>query len=160
MILEMELRTPMKVRIGRLHGSRLEIRARGVSTIVDRLEEDDGPGDGFRPVELLLGSLGSCMLGTMLTFADNQNIPVENVSLELSPVIGEHPERVARVDMTMRISGDVTERQLQSLQRVAGNCKITNTLRGEVVTALSVRAVAAEAVRRTPIPSQGGNGDA
>lgn len=130
----------MRVEVIRLHGSRFEVRAREVSTVVDRPET----GDGFRPVELLLGSLGSCMLGTMLTFAENQGIPVDDVTVALTPVIAEHPERVAQIEMVMRIHGDFSERQLLSLRRVAERCKIHNTLHGSVETTLSVEVVAAD----------------
>ena len=128
----------MEVRVDRVQDARFEIRARGVSVIVDRLEEQGGPGDGFRPIELFLGSLGACMLGTMLTFAENQQIPVGDVSLELEPVIEEHPERVARVEMTLRVEGDLSERQLQSLQRVGQACKIHNTLHRGAETVLTL----------------------
>ena len=128
----------MEVRVDRVRDARFEIRARDASVIVDRLEEQGGPGDGFRPVELLLGSLGACMLGTMLTFAENQQIPVGDVSLVLKPVIEEHPERIARVDMTMQIQGDLSEKQLQSLKRVSQGCKIHNTLHRVTDTVLTV----------------------
>ena len=128
----------MQVRVERISGRRLEIAARGVTTVVDRLAEDGGPGDGFRSGELLLGALGSCMLGTMLTFAENQKIDVGNVSVELRPVVEEHPERIARIDIAMRIEGDVTDRELQSLKRVAERCKITNTLHAGAETRLTL----------------------
>lgn len=133
----------MNVRVARVRDARFEITARNVSTVVD-LPAEQGGLDGFRPVELLLGSLGACMLGTMLSFAKNQRIPVEGVSLELEAVVEEHPERVARIEMAMQIEGAVSERQVQSLQRVAQGCKIHNTLHQGAETALSVQVVAAE----------------
>lgn len=140
----------MEVHVDRVRGARFEVRARDVSVVVDRLEEQGGPGDGFRPVELFLGALGACMLGTMLTFAENQQIPVGDVSLVLKPVIEEHPERIASVEMTMRVDGDMSERQLQSLQRVAQACKIHNTLHRGAETVLTVERGAG----RTHQPSQ------
>ena len=128
----------MKVHVERVRSGRFEIEARGVRTVVDRLEAEGGAGDGFRPVELMLGSLGACMLGTMLTFAENQAMRIDDVSVSLTAAIEEHPERIAGVAMTMRIDGDITDRQLQSLQRVAQRCKIHNTLHHGAETSLSV----------------------
>ena len=145
----------MEVRVERMAGARFEIHARGVTTVVDRLEEQGGPGDGFRPVELLLGSLGACMLGTMLTFAENENIDLGDMSLVLNPVLAEHPERVSRVEMTMRIGGDLSERQLQSLQRVGQRCKIHNTLHQGVETVLTVEPAAAAGPREGSRESEG-----
>ncbi len=33
---------------------------REVKTVIDDLVENGGPGDGFRPTELLVGALGAC----------------------------------------------------------------------------------------------------
>ena len=100
----------------------LEARARDVTLAVGR---DDG---ALRSVELLLAALGSCMLGTMLVFADNAGVSLDGVRLELTPTISERPERVARIDMRLRISGEVEPKRLASLRRVAERCKVHATL--------------------------------
>ena len=128
----------MHVRVSQVAGARFEVRAREVTTIVDRLPEQGGPGDGFRPVELLLGSLGACMLGTMLGFAHGAEIPVEHVAIDLDPTVAEHPERVSRIDMTMHITGELSNKQLASLRRVAERCKVTNTLNTGAETVLRI----------------------
>ena len=101
----------------------LVVQARGVSVRVGRQADD-----GLRSVELLLAALGSCMLGTMLAFAENANVPVEGVRLELTPVLAERPERVARVDMRLHIEGEIEPKRLASLRRVAEHCKVHSTL--------------------------------
>jgi uncharacterized OsmC-like protein len=112
----------------------LEARARGLTLAVGRA---DGT---FRSVELLLAALGSCMLGTMLVFADNVGVSLEGVSLELTPTLAAGPERVARIDMTMRIDGDVEPMRLASLLRVAEHCKVHATLEGVPEMTLAVEA--------------------
>lgn len=101
----------------------LVAQARGVSVRVGRQAED-----GLRSVELLLAALGSCMLGTMLAFAENASVPVEGVRLELTPVLAERPERVARIDMRLYIEGEIEPKRLASLRRVAEHCKVHSTL--------------------------------
>ena len=136
----------MNVDVERVEGFRIEARARGVSVIVDRLPEQGGPGDGFRPVELLLAALGTCMVGTMLSFADNQGIDVRGVRVALEPTIARSPERVERVEMTMELQGELSDRQLASLKRVAEGCKIHNTLHRTTETALAVRVTAGDPI--------------
>jgi len=85
-------------------------------------------GGGFHSVELLLAALGSCMLGTMLVFAENSGIRLDGVRLELEPAHDEGPERVAEVRMRMCVEGDVEPRRLESLRRVAERCKVHSTL--------------------------------
>ncbi|MDP2622437.1 MAG: OsmC family protein, partial [Actinomycetota bacterium] len=107
----------------------LNVSARGLSLVVDRLPEQGGPGDGFRSTELLLGALGACMVGTMLTFAENQGIEVGTVNVHLEDEAATAPTRVARIKVTMELGGNLTDRELESLKRVAARCRIHSTLK-------------------------------
>jgi len=121
-----------RVIVERLGDGTLEARARNVTLVVGRA------GDGMRSVELLLAALGSCMLGTMMVFAENTGIAFDGVRLELEPVLASSPERVAEIRMTMRIDGDIEPKRLASLQRVAEHCKVHSTLEGGPALALEV----------------------
>lgn len=101
----------------------LEARARDVTVSVGRQA-----AGAMHSVELLLAALGSCMLGTMLAFAENVGVPVDGVRLELTPTVVDGPERVARIDMRLRIEGDIEPKRLASLRRVAEHCKVHSTL--------------------------------
>ncbi len=118
----------MKVEVERLDGKHLEVRARGLAVDIDELEEAGGSGQGFRPTELLLGALGACMAGTMLTFAANESIPVDEVVVRLEDEVAPRPKRIDRIRVEMTVGGDLSERQAASLRRVASACKIHNTL--------------------------------
>jgi uncharacterized OsmC-like protein len=113
----------------------LEAHARHVTLRVGRHAED-----GLRSVELLLAALGSCMLGTMLAFAENVGVPVDGVRLELTPTLVDGPERVARIDMRLRIGGDIEPKRLASLRRVAEHCKVHSTLEHGPELTLTVEA--------------------
>ena len=101
----------------------LEARARDVTLRVGRRAEA-----GLQSVELLLAALGSCMLGTMLVFAENVGVSLDGVRIELTPTLVDGPERVGRIDMRLLIEGDVEPRRLASLRRVAEHCKVHSTL--------------------------------
>ena len=118
----------MHVHIEQLEGRRMAIRARGLELIIDDTTKAGGPGDGFRPTELLLGALGSCMIGTMVTFARNQGIEVEDISMTVEDEALEHPDRIGTIRVAMKLSTDADDRRLKTLERVAGACKIHNTL--------------------------------
>ena len=118
----------MKVEVTRLEGKRLSVTGTDGRLIVDDLSPDGGPGDGWRPTELVLAALGGCMVGTMLSFAADQEIPVGDVRMVLEDEVAGPPKRIGVIAMTMFIAGDVSPRQLESLKRVASKCKIGNTL--------------------------------
>lgn len=131
----------MKVVVERVAGRRFAVKARGVETVVDDTVEAGGPGDGFRPTELVMGGLGACMLGTMINFARNQGIEIGDVEVYLEDEVAEHPERMGRIAITMIVETDASERQVASLERVASACKIHNTLERspEIVLDFKVR---------------------
>ncbi len=131
----------MRIEMEQVEGRRFAIRARGNEVIVDDTIEAGGPGDGFRPSELLLGALATCMAGTMLTFARNQEIPIHGISIAMEDEAAGHPDRIARIVIHMEVAADATERQQASLRRVASACKIHNTLERspEIDVAFTVR---------------------
>ena len=95
---------------------------------MDDTAENGGPGDGFRPTALLMGGLGACMIGTMINFANNQGISVSNISMTLEDEPAQHPDRIGIINAVMHLETDADDRRRASLERVAGACKIHNTL--------------------------------
>ncbi len=118
----------MNVEINRIDGKRLSATGTDGQIVIDDLSTHGGPGDGWRPTELVLAALGGCMVGTMLSFAADQGIPVGDVRMVLDDEVAGPPKRIGTITMTMFVSGDITDRQLASLKRVAAKCKIGNTL--------------------------------
>jgi uncharacterized OsmC-like protein len=118
----------MRVDITRKDDQHLVVAARDVTVSIDRYATEDEPSDGFRATELLLGSLGACMLGTAIGFARNQEMPLEDLTVSLEAESAKHPERLASIKVTMTVTGSLTEPQLNSLRRVATRCKVHNTL--------------------------------
>lgn len=117
----------MNVEITRTDDEHLAVHARGQTLPVHRGVSADKATDGFRASELVLGGLGACMLGTALTFARNTDMPLEGLQVSMEADSAIHPDRMQTIRVTMRATGQLTERQLASLSRVAARCKIHNT---------------------------------
>ena len=114
----------------------LVVQAGNASLTVDR----SGHGDEstFRSVDLMTAALGTCMVGTMLTFANSAGIPVESVRVELKPIVSLDPERVKRIRAVMTIHGPVSDEQLPQLRQAAESCKVHNSLHRGVETELAM----------------------
>lgn len=125
----------MQVVVRQVEGHKLEVRTPNSAVLVDG---QDGTANAFRSVELLLGALGSCMIGTMLTEAERQNIDVSDVEVRLRPVVTMAPERVSRIRMTMSLTGELTSDQVEMLSRAAESCKVHNSLHNGVATNLEI----------------------
>jgi len=125
----------MEVTVTRLAGRRLGVDARGVTTIVDDLESNGGPGDGFRPTELLLAALGACTSGTMIAYADSHGVPLENVRVVLESEKVGPPSRLDEISMRIEVDGPLSDIDLDRLRRAAGACTVHTTLKtGPAVT--------------------------
>jgi uncharacterized OsmC-like protein len=119
----------MQVELQQIEGRRFAIRARGNEVIVDDTIEAGGPGDGFRPTELLLGALAACMAGTMTNFATDQDIDIDGITVTVSDQVEKAPTRIGAITVSMVVRAEADERQAASLERVASACKIHNTLK-------------------------------
>ena len=112
----------------------LEITAGKATTRVDRTGDPDAIG--FHSVDLLLAGLGSCMVGTMLSAADEASILVSHVRVELRPIVSFGPERVSKIKIKMFVDGEITADQTEELKLAAESCKVHNSLHSGVLTEL------------------------
>jgi len=119
----------VEIELEQIDGRRFVIRARGNEVIVDDTVEAGGPGDGFRPTELLLGALSACMAGTMTNFANDQGIAIDGITVSVSDQVEKAPTRIGGIAVSMIVRADTDERQAAALERVASACKIHNTLK-------------------------------
>jgi len=79
--------------------------------------------------ELLMVSLGSCIGAVVLTYSDRHGIKYEGMEIDLDwELAHEHPQRIGRIDVKVRMPGPLTPDQIEILKRVADQCLIHNTL--------------------------------
>ena len=79
--------------------------------------------------ELLMVSLGSCIGAVVLTYSDRHGITYEGMEIDLDwELAHEHPHRIGRIDVKVRMPGPLTPDQIEILKRVADQCLIHNTL--------------------------------
>lgn len=119
-------------------GLRFAIRTRDVEVWVDRTPEEGGLGPGFRSAELLLGALGACALGNIVTFAANTGIELSDARAVVAAREAEHPSRLESLAVMVDPGRDLSLPTRQSLERVAQRCKVHNTLHRSPDIALTI----------------------
>jgi len=85
-------------------------------------------GPGLTPVELMLGSIASCMLSTMLDFAERNAIPTEGFAVDVAGDMADGPRRVAAIRATVHVGPDITPQRAGTLLRAAHRCTVHATL--------------------------------
>lgn len=101
------------------------------------LGRDTGP----TPYDLLLASLGSCTSMTIRMYADRKQIPLRDVSVELrhARIHAKDCENcettngmLDRIDLRIKLDGDLTPEQREKLLAIAGKCPVHRTLHSEI----------------------------
>ncbi|MFI7442876.1 OsmC family protein [Nonomuraea indica] len=87
------------------------------------------PEDGsWLATELFLAGLGACMLATLMSYAQTNQIDVSGAGVRVTAESAARPMRMSRIDITYELPGHLTEAQVQSLVRAGDRCKVHNTM--------------------------------
>ena len=97
----------------------------------------DGSDPGFRPGELLLSSLGTCVAGMMAVYARSHRYPVDRISVSLKDSLAENPARIGGIAVSVSIDGNLTPEQRARLHDIAERCKISDTLKHSMEVTVS-----------------------
>lgn len=101
-------------------------------------------GDGtFQPVELFLASLGSCMLSTMLDYAERNHIHLADASVDLSGQMANAPRRISQVNVVYHLPVELSQVHLDALVRAGNHCTIHQSLERPPELVVSVDRTAA-----------------
>lgn len=78
--------------------------------------------------DLLMAALGSCTGSVIVVFAERHQIPYEGMEIELDWKTAEDPYRIGHIQMSITMPGKLNAEQRNTLERVAHQCLIHNTL--------------------------------
>ena len=112
--------------------------------VADASAEDGGEKLGPTPYELLLGSLGSCMVITIQMYARRKQWPLETVAIELThekvfaadceyctqeEIDEAGPQgRIDVITTRVDVEGVLTEEQVARLEEIGRRCPVHRTL--------------------------------
>lgn len=91
-----------------------------------------GKDKGPNPHELMLAALGACTSMTIKVYAGRKGWDVQEVNVKLKDeqiVDPENPSRkLPKITRTIRVSGNLTQEQLDTLKAIADKCPIHKLL--------------------------------
>jgi putative redox protein len=91
----------------------------------DQPEELGGEGSGPSPHELLPAALAACVTVTLVQYGRTKGWHLGEVTVDVEYDKGSTPRQV---EMVIRLDGDLTETQLERLEKVARACPLRRSL--------------------------------
>jgi putative redox protein len=93
--------------------------------ITDEPERLGGDGSGPAPHELLPAALAACVSTTLVMYARTKDWELGRVSVDVDY---DHRATPRRVEVVVRMSGDLSEAQLERLEQVARSCPLRRSI--------------------------------
>jgi putative redox protein len=108
--------------------------------VTDEPESVGGGGSAPAPHELLPAALASCVSTMIVMYARTKQWPLDGVAVDVEY---DHRATPRRFEIGIRLTGPLTEVQVERLEKVARTCPVKQALEGAAVV------VEHGAVRRT-----------
>ena len=122
-------------------GFRTTIRTDVHRLVADEPESYGGTNTGPTPYDFLMAGLGACTGMTLRMYADRKDVPLDETVVRLSheKVHAKDCEecmsssgKVDRIERTIEIRGDLTEKQRARMMEIADKCPVHRSLHNEI----------------------------
>lgn len=126
--------TSKVIYLGELRASAEHI-ASGNRIVTDAPVDNHGKGEAFSPTDLAATSLASCMITVLGIHAQSHGIDMKGTEAEVTKIMSkEGPRRIVGidVDLTIRTTEPMDEKQRVILERVARTCPVSLSLHQDV----------------------------
>lgn len=110
---------------------RTEIQAGTHTIIADEPEELGGKNEGVSPDELLAASLAACTSITLRMYLDRKGWSVRSIIVDVD-IQRDAKNNSSEFIRTIRVEGELDEKQQQRIVYIANACPIHKTLTGTI----------------------------
>lgn len=103
------------------------------STIeTDAPTDNRGKGERFSPTDLLCVSLATCMITTMGIKAADMKLDLSNSKADVQKHMASDPRRVARIEVTVSLPGNINEKERLILEKTGSNCPVAKSVHPDI----------------------------
>ena len=107
----------------------------GTMIETDAPTDNRGKGERFSPTDLVCTALASCMATTMAIKANDMNIELKGMSVDVQKNMQSDPRRISKIDVKVVFPKDLVlqEKDRIILQRTGDNCPVVKSLHPDLV---------------------------
>jgi putative redox protein len=103
----------------------------GTKITTDAPKDNGGEGTAFSPTDLVGAALGSCVLTTMVLFAERHSISLKGAHVHLEKIMGSEPRRIAELVLKVYLPKALGETDRLKLERAGMACPVHKSLHPE-----------------------------
>ena len=105
----------------------------GTNINTDLPPDNKGKGRTFSPTDLLVSSLGSCILLTMVLAAKRDNKEVTGISITLLKHMSDNPRRISLIDGTITFPPNFSNEEREKYMHYIKACPVHHSLNPSLV---------------------------
>jgi len=110
----------------------------GTQLITDAPTDNHGKGESFSPTDLLVTSLGTCMLTIMGIAARTHGFSLEGVSMDLTKTMVNNPRKVQSIGVTFHFGEHhYSDKEQELIRKAALECPVALSLHPDVKMEMS-----------------------
>ena len=101
----------------------------GTTIVTDAPTDNNGKGEAFSPTDLCATALGACAATIMGMYAQNNNIDITGMRMDIQKTMAADPRRIAAVEVVFTMPDkNYTDEQKAGLQEAAFTCPVHKSL--------------------------------
>lgn len=104
----------------------------GTTILSDAPTDNHGKGEAFSPTDLLANALGSCMISIMAIKSADLELNLEGSTVEVTKFMQSEPRKIAKIEIIMNMSIEVSDKNKIILERTAMNCPVLLSLNPDI----------------------------
>jgi len=106
----------------------------GSALETDAPVDNNGRGERFSPSDMVATALGACMLTIMGMRANDMEVDLKGVKIEVEKIMKTDPRRIGAINLTFHFPSSLvlTERQKQILEKAAHSCPVIYSIHPDI----------------------------
>lgn len=105
----------------------------GTNIRTDLPPDNKGKGRTFSPTDLLVSSLGACILSTMAIVAKRENKEITGTEISLVKHMADNPRRIAKIDGTLKFPKSFSTEERDKFLHYINACPVHHSLNPSIV---------------------------
>ena len=111
----------------------------GDKIVTDAPKDNQGLGRTFSPTDLVVSSLGSCMITIIAIAARTHNLNILGMDSSVSKTMSNiSPRRIERIDVVIDIRGEFDEKSKKIIERSAEHCPVHHSMNSDIKIDLKI----------------------